>query len=138
MRPHMLKKKRRSSNWAAKSPTGDYLAPGGNDNFKLIIASFEEKAEKLNEGEYESLEHYHLFIISCILANRRMLEDALCRFAKLNALPVKFERVIVNVPGRNYDFDLVNQTVEEHPFGSSEQFDIAEKAYSIWKQSDPE
>ena len=114
------------------------FGPGGDDNFKLIIASFEEKAEKLNKGEYESLEHNHLFIFSWILADRRMLENALCRFAELNVLPVKFERLIVNVPGRNYDFDLVNQTVEEHPFGSSEQFDIAEKAYSIWKQGDPE
>lgn len=102
------------------------------------MASFEEKAEKLNKGEYESLKHNHLFIFSWILADRRMLENALCRFAELNVLPVKFERLIVNVPGRNYDFDLVNQTVEEHPFGSSEQFDIAEKAYSIWKQGDAE
>lgn len=118
--------------------SGILFGPGGNDSFDLIMDTFKKKAEKLNEGEYESLEHYHLFIISCILANRRMLEDALCRFAKLNALPVKLERLIVNVPGRNYDFDLVNQTVEEHPFGSSEQFDIAEKAYSIWKQGDAE
>lgn len=118
--------------------SGILFGPGGNDSFDLIMDAFKKKAEKLNEGEYESLEHYHLFIISCILANRRMLEDALCRFAKLNALPVKFERVIVNVPGRNYDFDLINHTVEEHPFGSREQFDIAEKAYSIWKQGDAE
>lgn len=114
------------------------FCPSGDDNFKLIMASFEEKAEKLNKGECESLEHNHLFIFSWILADRRMLENALCRFAELNVLPVKFERLIVNVPGRNYDFDLVNQTVEEHPFGSSEQFDIAEKAYSIWKQGDAE
>lgn len=118
--------------------SGILFGPGGNDSFDLIMDTFKKKAEKLNEGEYESLEHYHLFIISCILANRRMLEDALCRFAKLNALPVKFERVIVNVPGHNYDFDLINHTVEEHPFGSREQFDIAEKAYSIWKQGDAE
>lgn len=118
--------------------SGILFGPGGNDSFDLIMDAFKKKAEKLNEGEYESLEHYHLFIISCILANRRMLEDALCGFAKLNALPVKFERVIVNVPGRNYDFDLINHTVEEHPFGSREQFDIAEKAYSIWKQGDAE
>lgn len=118
--------------------SGILFGPGGNDSFDLIMDAFKKKAEKLNEGEYESLEHYHLFIISCILANRRMLEDALCRFAKLNALPVKFERVIVNVPGRNYDFDLINHTVEEHPFESREQFDIAEKAYSIWKQGDAE
>ena len=67
-----------------------------------------------------------------------MLENALRRFAELNVLPVKFERLIVNVPSRNYDFDLINHTVEEHPFESREQFDIAEKAYSIWKQSDAE
>lgn len=118
--------------------SGILFGPGGNDSFDLIMDTFKKKAEKLNEGEYESLEHYHLFIISWILANRRMLKDALCRFAKLNALPVKFERVIVNVPGHNYDFDLINHTVEEHPFGSREQFDIAEKAYSIWKQGDAE
>ena len=118
--------------------SGILFCPSGDDNFKLIMASFEEKAEKLNKGEYESLEHNHLFIFSWILADRRMLENALCRFAELNVLPVKLERLIVNVPGRNYDFDLVNQTVEEHPFGSSEQFDIAEKAYSIWKQGDAE
>lgn len=114
------------------------FGPGGNDSFDLIMDAFKKKAEKLNKGEYEPLKHNHLFIFSWILANRRMLEDALCRFAELNALPVKFERIIVNVPGRNYDFDLINRTVEEHLFGSREQFDIAEKAYSIWKQSDAE
>lgn len=118
--------------------SGILFGPGGNDGFDLIMEAFKKKADKLNKGEYEPLEHNHLFIFSWILANRRMLEDALCRFAELNALPVKFERVIVNVPSRNYDFDLVNHTVEEHPFGSREQFDIAEKAYSIWKQGDAE
>lgn len=117
---------------------GILFGPGGNDSFDLIMASFKEKTKKLNNGGYESLEHNHLFITSCILANRRMLEDALCRFAELNVLPVKFERVIVNVPGHNYDFDLINQTVEERLFGNREQFDIAEKAYSICKQGDAE
>lgn len=114
------------------------FGPGGDDNFELIMASFEEKADKLNKGEYEPLKHNHLFIFSWILADRRMLENALRRFAELNVLPVKFERLIVNVPGRNYDFDLVNHMVEERPFGSREQFDIAEKAYSICKQGDAE
>lgn len=117
---------------------GILFGPGGNDSFDLIMDAFKKKADKLNKGEYEPLKHNHPFITSCILSNRRMLENALCRFAELNVLPVKLERLIVNVPGRNYDFDLVNQTVEEHPFGSSEQFDIAEKAYSIWKQGDAE
>lgn len=117
---------------------GILFGPGGNDSFDLIMDAFKKKADKLNKGEYEPLKHNHLFIISCILANRRMLEDALCRFTELNVLPVKFERVVVNVPGHNYDFNLINQTVEEHPFGSREQFDIAEKAYSIWKQGDAE
>lgn len=117
---------------------GILYGPGGNDSFDLIMDAFIKKAEKLNKGKFEPLKHNHLFIISWILANRRMLEDALRRFAKLNTLPVKFERVIVNVPGRNYDFNLINHTVEEHPFGSREQFDVAEKAYSIWKQSDAE
>lgn len=117
---------------------GILFGPGGDDNFELIMTSFEEKARKLNKGEYEPLEHNHLFIFSWILADRRMLENALRRFAELNVLPVKFERLIVNVPGRNYDFDLINHTVEEHPFESREQFDIAEKAYSIWKQGDAE
>ena len=117
---------------------GILFGPGGNDSFDLIMDAFKKKADKLNKGEYEPLKHNRLFIISCILANRRMLEDALCRFTELNALPVKFERVVVNVPGHNYDFNLINQTVEEHPFGSRKQFDIAEKAYSIWKQGDAE
>lgn len=116
--------------------SGILFGPGGNDSFDLIMDAFKKKAKKLNKGEYEPLKHNHLFIFSWILADRIMLEGALCRFAELNALPIKFERVIVNVPGRNYDFDLVNQTVEEHPFGSREQFDIAEKAYSICKRHD--
>lgn len=115
---------------------GILFGPGGNDSFDLIMDAFKKKTDKLNKGEYEPLKHNHLFIISCILANRRMLEDALCRFTELNALPVKFERVIVNVPGRNYDFNLINHTVEEHPFGSREQFDVAEKANSICKRHD--
>ena len=115
---------------------GILYGPGGNDCFDLIMDAFIKKAEKLNKGKFEPLKHNHLFIISWILANRRMLEDALRRFAKLNTLPVKFERVIVNVPGRNYDFNLINHTVEEHPFGSREQFDVAEKANSICKRHD--
>ena len=116
--------------------SGILFGPGGNDSFDLIMDAFKRKAEKLNKGEYEPLKHNHLFIFSWILADRRMLEGALCRFAELNVLPIKFERVIVNVPGHNYDFDLVNQTVEEHLFGSREQFDIAEKAYSICTRHD--
>ena len=115
---------------------GILYGPGGNDSFDLIMDAFKKKADKLNKGEYEPLKHNHLFIISCILANRRMLEDALCRFTELNALPVKIERVIVNVPGHNYDFNLVNHTVEERLFGSREQFNIAEKAHSICKRHD--
>ena len=117
---------------------GILFGPGGNDCFDLIMDAFIKKAKKLNKGEYESLEHNHLFIFSWILADRRMLENALRRFAELNVLPVKFERLIVNVPSRNYDFDLINHTAEEHPFESREQFDIAEKTYSIWKQGDAE
>ena len=67
---------------------GILFGPGGNDCFDLIMDAFIKKAEKLNKGKFEPLKHNHLFIISWILANRRMLEDALRRFAKLNALPV--------------------------------------------------
>ncbi len=43
---------------------GILFGPGGNDCFDLIMDAFIKKAEKLNKGEYESLEHYHLFILS--------------------------------------------------------------------------
>ena len=79
----------------------------------------------------EQSEHNHLFVLSDILADNSMLEDALQRFTELNKRAIAFERIVVSVPGRNYDFDLIKKRVIEHPFGIREQYDIAERSREI-------
>lgn len=110
---------------------GVLFGPNGIDSFDLVISAFKEKLKKLNGGEYEVFEHNHLFVRSNIHADRAMLEEGLADFVALNVHPYSFERVIVSVPGHNYDFDLVSYEHSDLPFGFVDQSTIAEKARSI-------
>lgn len=107
------------------------FGPNGADSFDLILKAFQSKLDKLNAGGYKPLEHNHLFVLSNILADNSMLENALQRFKELNYLAIAFERIVISVPGRNYDFDLIKKRVVEHPFGMREQCDIAERSREI-------
>ena len=107
------------------------FGPNGTDSFDLVEEAFLSKLDKLNGGGYRLFAHNHLFILSDILANNTMLTDALAKFLSHNSRKTVFERVIVSVPGRNYDFNLAQRSFSVHPFSSSEQFIIAEKARLI-------
>lgn len=107
------------------------LGPNGINSFDLIIDAFEEKLKKLNGGGYESFEHNHLFVRSNVYADRKMLDAGLVSFVSLNVQPLLFERVVVSVPGHNYDFDLLERAYKDLPFDHANQYAIAEKARSI-------
>lgn len=107
------------------------FGPNGTGSFDLILEAFQGKLDKLNTGGYKPFEHNHLFILSDVLADDRKLESALQCFTELNNLTVTFERIVVSVPGRNYDFDLISKAFTEHLFEMREQHSIAEKALSI-------
>ena len=107
------------------------LGPKGTDNFNLVINAFGSKLDKLNSGGYEIYAHNHLFVRSCIYADGKILEGALADFVSFNVKPKRFERVIVSVPGFNYDFNLDNRTFSVLAFSSADQFAIAETARSI-------
>lgn len=105
------------------------LHPTGHDNFSLILSSFEKKLRLLNRKEYRVFDHYHLFIMSDILANETMLEDALSQFNKTTAsYEVAFERVIVAVPGYIYTFDLRDIGYSLTELDSTKQYELAMEA----------
>lgn len=107
------------------------FGPSGKDSLGLIIEAYKEKLGKLNGGGYRPFAHNHLFIRSDVLADTVMLEEALAAFLSLSVYSVSFERVIVTVPGHNYDFDLVSQMYKAISFGSDDQFRIAEQARAL-------
>jgi hypothetical protein len=106
------------------------FGPNGTDNFDLIIDAFKEKLRKLNAGGYKHFEHNHLFIRSNIYADSVMLDKGLASFVALNIRTISFERIIVSVPGHNYDFDLINRLYRDLSFTSTDQYLIGEKARS--------
>ena len=107
------------------------FGPNGTDSFDLIIDAFKEKLGKLNAGGYEHFKHNHLFIRSNIYADGEMLDEGLASLVALNIQTLSFERVIISVPGHNYDFDLINCSYSDLPFVSADQYLIGEKARSI-------
>ena len=107
------------------------FGPNGTDNFDLIIKAFATKLNKLNSGSYKPFLHNHLYIRANICASNAMLVDALSRFTGINNKKTPFERIIISVPGRNYDFNLMEQSFAEYPFGFQEQYEIAVRARKI-------
>lgn len=101
------------------------LHPTGRDGFSLIHDSHEEKLEKLNQGQYKTFNHNHLFIMSDIYANKEMLEGALLEFEKATTgNEIGFERVIVAVPEYVYTFDLQNSCYSITKLNSSKQYEL--------------
>lgn len=110
------------------------FGPTGTDSFALILDAFRVKTCKLNDG-YAELDHNHLFVLSSIFANDRMLVDALGKMVNVNqsvdARMRAFEKVVVSVPGHNYVFDLASGSYSSRPFVSRDQYEIAERAHEI-------
>ncbi len=79
----------------------------GEDSFKLILQAFDTKLKKLNSGNYKIFNKNCLFVFSDILADDRMIKDALeeMQQRQLNAR-FKFYKVFVLVPGQCYILNL--------------------------------
>ncbi len=107
------------------------FGPNGKDDFGLVIDAFKEKLAKLNGGGYEPFGHNHLYIRSDVFADNMMLDKGLADFVSLNTKPKSFERIVVSVPGHNYDFDLNGRTYRDLTFSSTDQYDIAVRAREI-------
>lgn len=107
------------------------FGPNGIDSFDLIIDALKEKLEKLNTGGYEHFKHNHLFIRSNIYADSEMLDDGLASLIALNVQILSFERVVISVPGHNYDLDLINGLYSDLLFAFADQCSIGERARSI-------
>lgn len=81
----------------------------GKDSFELILRAFNKKLKKLNSGNYKIFNKNCLFVFSDILANDRMIKDALAEMQhrQLNSR-LKFYKVFVLVPGECYILNLFN------------------------------
>lgn len=105
---------------------GIMVGPDGKDSFKLILDSIENKLKRLNSGGYQTMENYHLFVMSDILASEEMLNEALFRMIEVSELyDVVYEQIIVSVPQHNYVFNLCEKTWSDNLFPPNEQHHLA-------------
>ena len=116
----------RLSKLGAKADECVCLHPTGHDDSLLIHKSHKTKLELLNKGGYRPLRHNHLFVMSDILANERMLQAALVEFESASAShKSSFERIIVAVPGYVYEFNLIDPSYHVVELPSCKQYDLA-------------
>lgn len=105
------------------------LHPPGRDSFSAILDRHEKKLRLLNRKGYRVFDHNHLFVMSGILANDAMLEDALSQFEKMAAsFEIPFERVIVAVPGYVYEFNIRDNGCSFTKLDRSIQYKLAMEA----------
>ena len=118
--------KERLSQLGAKLDKHVCLHPTDRDDSLLILNSYKVKLELLNKGGYRPLKHNHLFVLSDILAEEKMLQTALTEFERASAnYKSSFERIIVAVPGYVYEFDLIYRSYCVVRLPSSVQRDFA-------------
>lgn len=101
----------------------DFILVGkpGRDSFDLILSSFKEKLKKLNE-EYQEVKKNYLFIFSDILADERMIIDAIRDMQQVQKNREKqFYKVFVLVPEECYYLDLYTGDYKIHPIESKAQ-----------------
>lgn len=109
--------------------SGILFGPRGADSFELVYEALNKKLERLNSNDYELFRRNKLFVKSTILADEKMLREALSKMEKQSRdHPRRFASVTVSVPGHNYVFDFDSSTYKSLEFGSSEQFRIADSA----------
>lgn len=108
---------------------GVLFGPNGTDSFEPIIDAHRKKLEKLNSGDYELFRRNELFIRSTILADEKMIHEALsCMDKESHDHSCHFASVIVSVPGYNYVFDLDASTCVSLEFRYEDQHRIALEA----------
>lgn len=105
---------------------GIMIGPDGKDSFKLILDGLDKKLKRLNSGEYQTMENYHLFVMSDILASEEMLNEALSRMIEVSeSYDVVYGQIIVSVPQHNYVFNLCEKTWSDNLFPLNEQHPLA-------------
>lgn len=98
------------------------LSSSGKDSFDLILKSFCEKVDKLNDGNYKNFKQNYLFIFSDILADDYMLKEALENMYELQKKKNrKFSEVFVLVPGNFYNFNLQLKKYHKYKIENSQQ-----------------
>lgn len=96
--------------------TSGFLFGDGKDSFDLILRSFNYKIDKLNGGGYANFKLNYLFTFSSIIADNRMIKEAIQEMQQIQASKEKqFYKVFVLVPGALYCLDLYNDCYEIKP-----------------------
>ncbi len=109
--------------------SGILFGPNGMDSFEPIFNAHCKKLKRLNSGDYELFKRNELFIKSTILADEKMIREALSNMDKeTQGHSCQFASVIVSVPGYNYVFDLDASTCVSLKFGYDDQYRIAREA----------
>lgn len=105
------------------------LFSSGKDSFDLIFGSFNTKINKLNGDGYANFKWNYLFTFSSIIADDRMIKEAIQEMQKIQASKErKFYKVFVLVPGDLYCLDLYNDCYERKPIDSKLQINTSGKA----------
>ena len=113
----------------AHSEKGVLFGPNGTDSFEPVINSLCKKLEGLKSSGYKKFRRNELFIRSTILADEKMIREALSNMEKESrGNSCHFASVIVSVPGYNYVFDLDASTCVSLEFGYEDQHRIAREA----------
>lgn len=104
------------------------LSSSGKDSFNFIFGSFNDKINKLNGGGYANFKWNYLFTSSSIIADDRMIKEAIQEMQQIQASKErKFYKVFVLVPGALYCLDLYNDLYEIKPVDSTLQFNQSGK-----------
>lgn len=105
------------------------LFSSGKDSFDFIIGSFNDKINKLNGGGYANFKWNYLFSRSSIIADDRMIKEAIQEMQIIQASKErKFYKVFILVPEELYCLDLYNNCYEIKPIDSTLQFNQSCKA----------
>lgn len=108
---------------------GVLYGPDGTDSLERVIDALHKKLKRLNSGDYELFSSNELFIRSTILADEKMIREALSSMEKESRdHSWHFTSVIVSVPGYNYVLDLDASTCASLEFGYEDQHRIAREA----------
>ncbi|UVX34360.1 MAG: hypothetical protein [Bacteriophage sp.] len=105
------------------------LSSSSKVSFKFIFESFNDKIDKLNGGGYDDFAWNYLFIFSSIIADNRMIKEAIREMKQIQSSKErKFYKVLVLVPGYLYCLDLYNDCYEIKPIDSKIQFNQSGRA----------
>ncbi|OFS23018.1 hypothetical protein [Clostridium sp. HMSC19A10] len=111
---------------------GSLAGKPGTDSFDLILSAFDSKLNLLNGEGYKQFKLNYLFIFSDILADDRMIIDAIKDMQQSQKDRKKqFYKVFILLPGGCYCFNLYKGSYEENPIENPVQLTQAYKAREL-------